>query len=68
MGILRSAIFCRWFERSDLPNTCGATIISSAARELAEIINLQPLGAKAKAYQVKQVRQAIVRYRLGEAL
>ena len=34
----------------------------------AEIINLQPLGAKAKAYQVKQVRQAIVRYRLGEAL
>jgi hypothetical protein len=30
-----------------------------------EILNLQPKGAMAKAYQVKQVRQVIVRYRLG---
>ena len=30
-----------------------------------EILNLQPLGAKAKPYQVKQVRDIIVRYRLG---
>lgn len=30
-----------------------------------EILNLQPLGAKAKAYQVKQVRGVILRYRLG---
>lgn len=29
-----------------------------------EIINLQPIGSMAKAYQVKQVRQIIVRYRL----
>jgi hypothetical protein len=33
-----------------------------------EIINLQPLGAKAKLYQVKQVRQLILRYRLGDHL
>ena len=32
---------------------------------IAEILNIQPLGAMAKAYQVKQVRQIIVRYRLG---
>ena len=33
-----------------------------------EILNLQPKGAKAKPYQVKQVRQVIVKYRLaGEA-
>jgi hypothetical protein len=32
---------------------------------VAEILNIQPLGAMAKAYQVKQVRQIIVRYRLG---
>jgi hypothetical protein len=30
-----------------------------------EIINLQPLGNKAKAYQVKQVRNIILKYQLG---
>jgi len=30
-----------------------------------EILNLQPKGAKAKPYQVKQVRHAILRYKLG---
>lgn len=29
-----------------------------------EIINLQPKGAKAKAYQVKQVRDLILKYQL----
>jgi hypothetical protein len=33
---------------------------------IEEIINLQPKGAKAKAYQVRQVRQMIVKYHLGE--
>ena len=32
---------------------------------VVEILNLQPIGNKAKAYQVKQVRNLIVRYRLG---
>ena len=30
-----------------------------------EILNLQPIGAKAKAYQVKQVRSVILRYKLA---
>ena len=30
-----------------------------------EILNLQPKGANAKPYQVRQVRNAILRYRLG---
>lgn len=30
-----------------------------------EMINLQPKGNKAKAYQVKQVRNIILKYRLG---
>jgi predicted RNA binding protein YcfA (HicA-like mRNA interferase family) len=30
-----------------------------------EIINIQPKGAKAKNYQVKQIRRIIVHYRLG---
>jgi hypothetical protein len=32
---------------------------------IADILNLQPQKAKAKAYQVKQVRDAIVKYKLG---
>lgn len=32
---------------------------------LEEIINLQPKGAKAKPYQVKQVRNIILGYKLG---
>jgi hypothetical protein len=30
-----------------------------------EILNLQPKGSKAKSYQVKQVRNIILNYRLG---
>ena len=31
-----------------------------------EILNLQPTGSKAKAYQVKQVRSVVLKYRLGD--
>jgi len=34
---------------------------------VAEILNLQPKGDKAKPYQVKQVRNAILKYRLAGA-
>ena len=34
--------------------------------DVEEIINIQPNGAKAKAYQVKQVREIIVKYKLSE--
>jgi len=30
-----------------------------------EIINIQPLGMKAKPYQVKQIRNIILRYQMG---
>ena len=33
-----------------------------------EIINVQPKGSKAKAYQVKQVRNLILKYKLGGEL
>jgi hypothetical protein len=32
---------------------------------VAEIINLQPKGSKAKPYQVKQVRVILAKYKLG---
>ena len=34
---------------------------------VAEIINIQSKGSKAKPYQVKQVRGILVKYRLGES-
>jgi predicted RNA binding protein YcfA (HicA-like mRNA interferase family) len=33
---------------------------------IAEIINIQPKSGKAKPYQVKQVRNLILKYKLGE--
>ena len=35
---------------------------------VVEIINLQPCGSLAKPYQVKQVRELALKYRLGESL
>ena len=32
---------------------------------IEEILNIQPKGSKAKPYQVKQVRQVILKYKLG---
>ena len=32
---------------------------------IAEIINLQPKGSKAKPYQVKQVRNVFLKYKMG---
>ena len=34
--------------------------------ELEEILNLQPKQGKGKAYQVKQVRNLILKYKLGD--
>ncbi len=33
---------------------------------VVEILNLQPRGGQAKPYQVRQVRDVIVKYRLGD--
>ena len=35
---------------------------------IAEIINLQSKGGKAKSYQVKQVRNLILKYKLGGSI
>lgn len=36
--------------------------------DVEEIINLQPAGSKAKPYQVRQVRNIILKYQLGGAV
>ena len=38
-----------------------------ARSDVEEILNLQPKGASAKSYQVKQVRNVILKYKLAEA-
>jgi len=38
--------------------------IPFARKGIEEIINVQPKGAKAKPYQVKQVRHMILKYKL----
>lgn len=38
-----------------------------AKTDVEEILNLQPIGAKAKVYQVKQVRNIILKYKIGES-
>jgi hypothetical protein len=35
-------------------------------QDIEEILNLQPKGSQAKAYQVRQVRNIILNYQLGE--
>lgn len=34
--------------------------------DIEEILNIQPKGSKAKAYQVKQIRGIILKYKLGD--
>ncbi len=34
--------------------------------DIDEIINLQPIGSKAKPYQVKQIRNIFLKYKLGD--
>lgn len=36
--------------------------------DIAEILNIQPVGSKAKPYQVKQIRGVILKYKLGGKL
>ena len=36
--------------------------------DVEEIINIQPVGNKAKPYQVKQVRNIVLKYQLGGAI
>jgi hypothetical protein len=33
--------------------------------DVEEILNLQPIGSKAKPYQVKQIRNVILKYKLN---
>jgi hypothetical protein len=44
---------------------CRSLNENSSKDGVKEILNLQPKGNKAKPYQVKQVRNVILKYKLG---
>jgi hypothetical protein len=51
-----------WREKTELPNT-----VPNRTAGVEELIVLQPDGAHAKPYQVRQVRGIVLRYGLGDA-
>ena len=59
------ADLCFVLERAGFTRRSGKGSHSVYFKEgVAEIINVQPKGGKAKAYQVKQVRDLILKYQL----
>ena len=45
----------------------GSLVFIFTKDNVEEIINIQPKGSKAKGYQIKQVRNLIVKYGLGDS-
>ena len=59
-------VICCWL--LDLFNESRGDHHIFTRQGVVEIINVQPKGSKAKPYQVKQVRNIILRYKLGGEL
>lgn len=56
---------CRLLERLGFEERVRGDHHIFTREDVGEILNLQPKGGKAKTYQVKQVRNIILKYRLG---
>ena len=57
-----------WFPYVPLSAKANVVYYIYTKDGVEEIVNLQPKGSKAKAYQVKQVRQMILKYHFGGAI
>jgi hypothetical protein len=66
-GNIEFAELCRLLVRLGFKERVQGSHHIFTAPDVVEIINLQPMGSKAKAYQVKQVRVLLLKYRLGAA-
>lgn len=57
-----------WRKATETHSYCAVNTIEAdhifTMGKIPEILNLQPKGAKAKAYQVRQVRDVILKHRL----
>lgn len=61
------AMLCRLLERLGFERRIRGDHHIFARAGVAEIINIQPKGSNAKPYQVKQVREILVKYGLGNS-
>jgi hypothetical protein len=59
------AELCRLLRRLEFDERIRASHHIFAKEGIPEILNLQPEVAKAKPYQVKQVRRVVLKYKLG---
>jgi len=64
---VRFARLCQLMMRLGFNERVRGSHHISTHDDIPEIINLQPRGTKAKPYQVKQIRNIMVKCRLGEA-
>ena len=55
----------RFCGRSVSPSAPAVVTMCSGGRALEELLNLQQDGGKAKPYQVRQVRNVVLKYNLG---
>lgn len=58
--------FCKLLESLGFSERIKGSHHIFTRSDVEEIINIQPKQNKAKAYQVKQVRNIILKYKLGE--
>ena len=58
---------CKVLERLEFQERIRGAHPIFVREGVSEILNLQPRGRNAKPYQVKQVRNVILKYRLGDA-
>jgi predicted RNA binding protein YcfA (HicA-like mRNA interferase family) len=65
MRISRSKELCRLLQGLGFEERIKGSHHIFTSDAVEEILNLQPKGSKAKPYQVKQVRQVILKYRLA---
>ena len=64
-GNIRFSELCSLLEKLGFYHRISGSHYIYYSENVADIINLQPLGSKAKDYQVKQVRNVILKYKLG---
>ena len=56
---------CSLLKRLDFAERVRGDHFMFTRPDIEEILNLQPVGSKAKAYQIRQVRGVILKYKLG---
>jgi len=59
------SMLCQLLQRLGFEERCRGSHHIFTKEGVDEIINIQPKGKSAKAYQVKQIRNLLIQYQLG---